>query len=97
VSDVKIFKLNDCDWVAATSLDEAIGCLATCVSNGVVDDDFREEFLDDPYELNDADLDQLKFREEDEPETEWRTFRAELQLRLEAGAKPPFFFASTEY
>jgi hypothetical protein len=66
VSEVKIFKMNDCDWVAARTLEEAKKCLAEIVSDGVVNEDFEKNYLDDPRELGASALDTLRLGDEDE-------------------------------
>lgn len=41
---MKIFKMNDMEWVAAETLEEAKQCLAETINNGIVDKDFEDEF-----------------------------------------------------
>lgn len=86
---MKIYAMNDCDWVAAESLDEAIAFYKEWVN----DDD---ECLEDPGEVIDSEMDRLIFTDEDYHTK--RTFREELVL-LEANpeVKFPLLFASTEY
>lgn len=117
---VKIWKMNECDWVAAETLKDAKQCMADTVGNGVVDDKFEEEFLEDPEEISEESMDKYTLGDEDkqweasqaadaQDELSWEeymeknyysklpSFRQALAKRIEAGDKPPFFFASTEY
>lgn len=87
---IKIFKLNDCDWYAANTLEEAI---AQCAEDTGIP---KEEVADDAYEVGDHHLDELIFKDEDRPDEEI-TFRQELQRMIDAGTKFPAMFASTEY
>lgn len=83
----RVFKLNDCDWWVARTLEEAkADCRYQCG-----DIDFEDE-----HELSDADLDRLKFCDED-CSSKSHSFREELRLRIEAGITKPEFFASTEH
>ena len=93
---MRVFRLNECDWWMARSLIEAkADYLATF---GPMPED---EAFDDPRELSDADLDRLQFVDTDVDENpikgSRRSFREELQQRIEAGANWPQHFASTEY
>lgn len=106
----KIFKLNDYDFIAARDLEEAKQCLADTCGEGKVDAAFIEDYIDDPYEIPDAALDELKIVEEEyededdldaegEPKTkggEVKTFREELAEQLTAGRKVPFHFAAVD-
>lgn len=93
--EVKIFKLNDYDWVAATSLDEAKLCLSKLVHDGSIGEEFHDNYIDCPNELSEADLDRMQFVSDEHPEN--RSFREELKHNLSVGEEVPFFFASTEY
>ena len=89
---MKIFKMNEFDWVAAETLEEATKCLAENLSNGIVDDDFKNEFIDSPHELDDLDMQRLKFGEGMPiPKI---TFKAELEKRIKNGEDFPQHFAS---
>lgn len=99
MNKIKIFKMNDCDWWAAETLDEAkLDCVHTF--GGVWPED-AEEFLDDPYEVGDEHLDKLWFVDADEMDANGepvrRTFREELNRMIESGEEFPCPFASTEY
>jgi hypothetical protein len=87
---MKIFKINDCDWYAAETMEEAIRQCSedTGIPVGEVEDG--------AYQVADDALDILIFRDEDRPEEEI-TFRDELQRMVDAGTEFPCAFASTEY
>lgn len=92
----RVFRLNDCDWWIARTLEEAV---ADCKrEQGMEDRDFT-----DARELTEAELDNLRFVEErDIPRKDWvrRSFREELARRSasnEPGDRKPGLFASTEY
>jgi phage-related protein len=82
----KVFKLNDCDWWLARTLEEAMAdCRYQC---GDVD-------FEDEHDLTDKELDRLMYCDED-----CKTkipFREALRERVEAGIAKPEMFASTEH
>lgn len=87
---IKIFVMNDCDWIAARSLEEA----------KTYYDQEIEADLDDPRELTEEELDRKVFVESDEddrPNGEAMAFREKLRRMVVAGDKFPTFFASTEF
>lgn len=97
---IKVFAMNDCDWVAAETAEDAVALYMK--ETGLS----REEALegkDQPDEMTEAQMLEEKFlayEEDDEgdplsPTT--RTFREELDRRLAAGETFPCFFASTEH
>lgn len=90
---MKIFKMNDCDWWMAPTLEEAIQGVKT---EHPMD---WEDMIEDPKELTDAQLDSHKFRldeGEEDGERKHCSFREELDRRVAAGSKTELF-ASTEY
>jgi hypothetical protein len=96
---MKIWKLNDCEWYAAETLDDAKRALLETIgppAEGQTEAEFFEEFLENPCEVGDEHLDKLKFVDEDKPGEEI-TFRQELQRMISDGKEFPRFFASTEY
>jgi hypothetical protein len=91
---IKVFEVNDCDWIAARSLKEA--CDFYQELTGLDDEDAfgcdgREGVTEVPAET----MDRLKFVNHDEGYQ--CTFRQELDRQIANGAQAPFFFASTEY
>ena len=83
---MKIFSMNDCEWMAAETLEEAK--VAYLEQTGE-----DEDLLDDPGEIAESQYDKLMFRDDDGS----RTFRQQLDLMIARGEKFPTFFASTEY
>ena len=63
---MKIFKMNDCDFVAAENIDDAKRALAELLADGVVTPEFEAEYIDDPHEISNAAYDNLKLTDEDE-------------------------------
>lgn len=89
--------MNDADWVAAETLEDATKCLADTIANGIVDDDFIEEYIDTPFELDSVAMDTMTFVHEDEINGPRTSFKDELESRIKNGDKFPQFFASSEY
>jgi hypothetical protein len=92
MADIKIFEMNDCDWMAATTLEEAVE-----EYKASLDGEFDE--ADPPRELTAYEMELLRFREtgpDDEP-LEKKSFRAKLDEMIAAGESFPCFFASTEF
>jgi hypothetical protein len=96
---IKVFEVNDCDWVAAATLEDAMAFYAKeCFAGNRAEafPDGEEEVA----EVTDEAMNRLKFRDDefhDDDKATIRTFREELQRRIDAGDKFPQFFASTEY
>ncbi len=94
---VRIWKMNDCDWVAARTLTSAIDCYL--VTTGAS----RAEVLEDePRPLSEGEMARLTFTTEvEEPDSpgslKRHSFAAELKRRVAAGVEFPQFFASTEH
>lgn len=84
----RIYKLNDCDWWVARTLEEAKASWQETVGP-----DECEEF-EDAYELTDEDMDCLKIADFDDPTAPRQTFRE--YLKAMAPTRPDMF-ASTEY
>ena len=63
---MKVFQLNDVDCVAAKNIEEAIQFYYVQVSNGVVDEKFIEEFLEEPFEISEAEMNSKKLIDIDE-------------------------------
>lgn len=93
---LRVFRLNDCDWWAARTLEEAKADYQKCC--GPMAD---EEAFDEPRELTDAELDRLKFHDRDDADRiirkTIRTFREELRQQAHADSITPRMFACTEY
>lgn len=84
---MKVFKLNDCDWYMAETLEDAVKLV--CNDTGLPPD----EAADEPSEETPERMARLNFVDHDGSE---RTFAEELQRRVAAGKKPGMF-ASTEF
>jgi hypothetical protein len=89
--------MNDCDWIAARTLSDAIDCYLEFSGASRAD-----VLADEPHPLSDADLARLTFVSDDEepglPGVHQRhAFAVELQRLIHAGVKFPRFFASTEF
>lgn len=83
---VKVFEMNDCDWIAARSAEEAF---AEYQSN------YGGEGDETARELTAEEMQRLKFRDDDSEVL--RTFQDELEMRIARKVAFPDFFASTEF
>lgn len=64
---MKIFKMNDCDYCAAETKEDALQALADCIGDGQVTPQFIEEYdCHDVRELTDEEYDRLKMIDEDD-------------------------------
>lgn len=90
----RVFRMDDCDWWVARSLEEA---KASYQHQTGVDD----ESIEDARELTEQEMDKLHFVDVDDRERpvkkSRRTFRVELAQRVGAGLSKPELFACTEY
>lgn len=89
INGIRIFAMNDCDWVVARSREEAITFYRT----------FSEDAEDweDAEELSSKALDSLKFAIEESHSSPTISFRARLQQIVDNGEEVPDLFASTEF
>lgn len=89
---IKVWTMNDCDWVAAGTLEEAREYYKEITGM-----DHDECNFDDGSEepISDEAMDKMKFHDEGLPEP--ITFRQQLDRLLAQGQQFPMFFASTEY
>jgi len=86
---IKVFQLNDYDWWAARSLDEAkVDYLQ------MAGETEEEDTFEDAHELTDEEMERLKYTDENE---QTRTFKEQLAMMIAVGAEFPGIFASTEY
>lgn len=86
---MKVFQINDCDWVAAETLEQAV---AWYQATG--------EAPEDEYELDAEEMQRRQFLDTDGvfgPEKAVYSFQAALALMTADGDTEPFLFASTEY
>lgn len=92
---MKIFRMNDCDWVAAESLEDAFDVPEAQL--GFSRDEWKD-LCDDPKELTEEELDSHQFTPDPYDKSNAKiSFREELNRRIQLGEKFPQFFASTEY
>jgi hypothetical protein len=63
MGEIKIFKLNDCDWWAGEDLDSVKSAYLSEMD--ITDPQGIESAFDDPRELFDEEMDQLKFDGDD--------------------------------
>ena len=89
INGIKIYAMNDCDWVVARSREEAITFYRT----------FSEDAEDweGAEELSSKALDSLKFAIEESHSSPTISFRARLQQIVDNGEEVPDLFASTEF
>lgn len=90
---MKVFQLNDCDWYAAETLEEAIDCAVELT--GVS----REEIVEpsySPYELTEEQMNNHTMIDEDTKEPVG-SFTEVLAQRIKEGQMFPQLFASTEF
>jgi len=87
--EIKIFQMNDCDWMAAATAEEALK-------------EYREHYCGDELEPDDPlvelTVEQMAVMEYYDEETgETRSFQEQLNLMILSGEVFPTFFASTEF
>lgn len=90
---VKIWKIADCDWVAAETVGQAIDLYMG--ESGVP----FEEIQEDIVEVDDDDMEKLKFIDdiENAETSPRRSFRKQLTNMINARVKFPTMFATSEY
>jgi hypothetical protein len=86
---VKVFAMNDCEWWAAETLEQAKADYLKETGTEEADEPF-----DDPHELDEEAMDHLRFTDEDGTS---RSFREQLEKMVSDGCEFPSFFATTEY
>lgn len=86
----KVYKLNDCDWYMAETLEQAI----EAALNDVCDHD--DDYVDDPHELSPEAMESHTFNDWETGELVERTFAEELARRVASGPKAEMF-ATTEF
>lgn len=87
---IRIYHVNQNEYWAANSLQEAITC------SSKESDVPESEVAEGAYEVADEALDTLIIRDEDKPGWE-STFRKELERMHLSGAEIPCLFCVTEY
>ena len=90
---MKVFRMNDCDWMAGKDLKS---CKAEYLR--LYTSELEEDAFDNPREMTQAQMERYWFHgEPDEPNAGVRSFQEELDRLVTSGAEFPRFFASTEY
>ena len=90
--EAKIYQMNECDWWADYSLEEAKNNYLKFTGMTEKDNYWEDE---PPAEIDQENMDRLRFTT-DEPNVIVRSFAEELTKRIENN-EIPGFFASTEY
>ena len=85
---MKVFQMNDCEWWAAETLEEAKSSYFQITGLTEADRPF-----DDPHELSAKEMDRLQFIRDD---GSVRSFRDQLDWMVSNGKSFPCFFGSTE-
>jgi hypothetical protein len=88
---MKVYKMNDYDWVAAQSQKQAAHFYQTRLM-----EEYGEEEEDIPEELTEQQMMNLVFHHDDGSEMSFME-RLEEELKNRGEDRSPFFFASTEY
>lgn len=91
VSEMKIFRLNEYEWWAAETLEEA---KQACLEETGLDE---SEAFEDPCELSSEELDALIFVDDEGPERRTIPFRQALDELISKGQKFPCIFATSIY
>ena len=89
---IKIFKMNESDWVAGEDIENCKKFLSKLV------DIPEDEVIDEPYELSKEEIEKLIFIEDiNDKNSVKRTFKEELELLIKKGEEFPCFFATKEW
>jgi hypothetical protein len=89
--EIKIFGMNDCDWVAARTIEEARDFYRTFVGKAAFEE-YEEEGCE-PHE--EQRINNLPYTDDEHPQP--ITFAEQLQRMIASGEQFPAFFATTEY
>lgn len=89
---MNVYKMNDYDWVAAESAEQAAHYYRTRLM-----DEYGMEEEDIPEKLTEEDMHRLVFHHEDGSEVSFMERLEEELHGTDPEAREPFFFASTEY
>ena len=95
MSEVKVFAMNDCDWMAG----EDIASVTELYLKEYSGDLPADEALDESHELTEDQMDRARFYEDhgDGGDGSYQTFRQRLDFMIKRGDKFPCLFASSEY
>ena len=91
---VKVFAMNDRDWMAGESLESVTELYLKEYAGGLP----KDEALEDPCEVTEHQMARFRFHDDDaEFADDYQTFQQRLNFMVRRGDKFPCFFASTEY
>ena len=96
--ELKVYEMNEYDWWADFSIEEAKTNYLQFT--GLDEEDCKEDWEDGwPSELTEEDMNRLEYAPDpyEEPNALKRSFKEELQKRIEEGEIGSQFFASTEF
>lgn len=91
---MNVYKMNDCDWMAADSPGDAVRAYAEMMSSSI-EQAVRDEVIDN--EIIECSLDEEMWSDWCDPEKHKTTFRAVIEDRIAHGMTEAFFIASTEF
>ena len=106
MAEIHVYEMNDTDWYAAESVEDAKRCMAETLCYKTTPEgiaEMCEEFgVKDPVELDAEAMERHQIHVEGDPDDEkdsgeTRTFARHLAALIDEGEKFPSLFASTEY
>lgn len=100
MTEIKIFKIGDCDWIAAENIEDAKQCLFNMIEDkGKFTPEWEKNYVDgEEYELSENDLDRLIINiDPEENPKKTLTFREFLKQLQNEGEKFPSHFATSEW
>jgi len=94
-SQMHVYQMNDCDWMAARHPAEALQAYAETLGYNTIEDLVRDGMVDN--EIVECSLDTEMHEDLSDRDLGMTTYRAVIEERLARGNTDPFFIASTEY
>ena len=92
---MNVYKMNDCDWVAAHHPAEALQAYAETLGYETIEELVRDGMVEN--EIVECSLDEEMFIDLQMQDLGKTTFRAVIAERQAHGDDTPFFIAGTEY
>lgn len=98
MSNWKVYAMNDCDWYAARTPEEALDAMRVNMGYESIEK-LRQDamFEAEPEELSGAEMDNLRYHIDDSRTGPTISFREQLSQMITDGGTLPGFFASTEF
>lgn len=97
-NDWKVYAMNDCDWYAARTPEEALEAMRGNMGYESLEHLRADAMCDaEPEELSTAALNDLRFHLDDSRTGPTISFREQLERMIADGDPLPGFFASTEF